>query len=133
MNRNSNGPPAHVNFAAGERDGPQQPCGRAVMEHGAAGQAAPSRRDHFSAVLSDEGTEPAVSRRDLLFAARLLELQGARLLSTNELVGAIRRALQGGSRPDRLGADIQALVDTLQLAGRPTAANGLLDTLRQAA
>lgn len=75
----------------------------------------------------------SMSRRDLLFAARLLELRGAIFMSTPDLVAAIREALRMGVSDDRVERDVRCLVETLQLAGRPTAANGLLATLRTAA
>ena len=88
-------------------------------------------RDHAEAMLSPDYTLPAaVSRRDLLFAARILELPGAVLLSTADLVSAIRNALSIGEAPERIEQEVRALVETLKIAGRPTAANGLLQTLR---
>ncbi len=94
--------------------------------------AGPLSHDLVDAILLQD-TQHSVSRRDLLFAARLLELQGAIFLSTPDLVKAIREALRTGDSDDRVERDIRALVETLQLAGRPTAANGLLTTLRTAA
>jgi len=117
-----------VGFEAGEfvlADGSVRGC--PVLARDTLGD--PARLDHdlIKAVLSDKGAS-AISRRDLMHAARLLEVKGIAALTTEELVAAIGDALREGA-----GYDLQSLVDTLHLAGRPTAANGLLDTLRQAA
>ena len=107
-------------------------CNEAPLSpSGFASEAAPLCRDLIDATPLPAHVLPgSVSRRDLIFAARLLELPGVALLSQADLVEAIRAALSMGDTPERIDRDIRRLVETLQLAGRPTAANGLLQTLR---
>lgn len=83
------------------------------------------------ALLSPTPEASLVTRRDLISAARLLEIPDAVRLPLTELVAAIRSALCGGSEP-AIERDLSALASTLQLAGRPTAANDILNTLRGA-
>lgn len=87
--------------------------------------------DLVDTILSNasEGSPP-ISHRDLLFAARFLEVERASSLSLRDLIAAIRDALHNGMGPQRLESDLRSLIRALELAGRPTAANGLLRTLR---
>ncbi|GAB5378523.1 MAG: hypothetical protein AcusKO_49850 [Acuticoccus sp.] len=83
------------------------------------------------ALLSPTPEASLVTRRDLVSAARLLEIPHAMRLPLAELVAAIRSALCGSSEP-AIERDLSALASTLRLAGRPTAANDILNTLRGA-
>lgn len=132
MTRNRSADPEHA-------DAVEQPGGVAgpetvpLLARDRVGCATRLRHGLADAVLSQSRTVGIITRRDLLLAARLLEIPGAGSLSHGDLVGAIRKALHSSGHPDAIERELRFLVEALRLAGRATAANDLLTTLRSAA